>query len=242
MAWVYIENLGDVKSIPYHKARECKKEEANALVPPFCTYSDYTGTSLEAANVRYLEEKVSEAICLYGDYGTTSVAIPKTALTEELIEEIEALQDYPVFDEELMSEIEHDREHEAMDDLRKDLQRELIKLPWLTVRQEESLNVTDELIRELMERSNSYFEHETGGGVYVDLRRLAEAFKPGDIKLKKRGVSRKAQRKKERNRTILANKRFKERFRSTQARRRVVGISRIRLKPTRIPRWNDKVQ
>ena len=86
---------------------------------PFCTYSDYSGSTVERSNCRtFLRtfEEFSEVSLweIYGGYGTTGILITVELYesNEEIQETIQALFNYPLIDEEDMSELENEIENE----------------------------------------------------------------------------------------------------------------------------------
>ena len=98
-------------------------EETNELYfyVPFATYSDYSGSTVEASNADCIESAYDEhdwVHPVYGGHGTHAVAIGVTGLLtcdedlfDELCETFEGLANYPLIDEQAHS----DYETEAID-------------------------------------------------------------------------------------------------------------------------------
>lgn len=182
----------------------------NFFVPDYLTYGDYSGSSVEKANLRAFMaefESVPGVLSLYGDFGSRGVAIREDALNmecEEIYEDtgdsvpshececearhaaamrefLDALDDYPVADEDTLSEVEMEDEHECWTNYgRRDFQCALaaeagklageIGADGVLAVDDDKL---DELFRTLSKRANVYPEHETGGSVYFNVERAA---------------------------------------------------------------------
>jgi hypothetical protein len=151
-------------------------------VPSELSGSDYSGGPVEAANFKVFLESHKDQLGvsmweLYGDYGTYGIAVDYTLATDEMVEELNSLESYCILDEDAMSELEYERETEAWDDyLASDFKRALGKK--FTSEEDELIldemedGTLYELFHKAMETTNTYYEHETGGTVYVDLDRL----------------------------------------------------------------------
>lgn len=125
-----------------------------------------------------------DAIEFYGGHGSTELWLLDS---EETRETLDALDDYPAVSDEAVSEAEMEAETDAWDNwLRLDL---MSTLPddvaddapegTLSLREAAESMSGDmwECYREACEATNTYPEIETGGGVYVDLDRIAPAFR-----------------------------------------------------------------
>jgi hypothetical protein len=79
------------------------------------TGSDYSGTLVEKSNALALKEKFPWLVELHGGHGTFGVAYlgRREHQNPELIEAIDALTDYPLFDEDHHSHLEMDAVNEA---------------------------------------------------------------------------------------------------------------------------------
>lgn len=181
------------------------------LVPDLLSGSDYSGSSVEAANYReflrafngeetdgedYGRAVVPGLVELHGGYGTYAVAVPLTSwerascedcepedpcdvcgLCAEMRETLTALEDYPVIDEQALSEVEMERESEAWASwVRSDFLAELETLHEVediddTARASDVLSV----FLAAQDRANVYWVHETGDSCYIDVERVADA-------------------------------------------------------------------
>jgi hypothetical protein len=149
--------------------------------------SDYSGSSVEVSNMRaFKEEYGDESFCpVYGDYGTYAVAIRLDWLTPAIWESLAALENYPVYDDQVLSEVETEAEEEAWENwARSDFKRELEKRFGSEAEDnghEElfDLDTPEPAMRALfscgMERSNTYWENEQGNSAWVDLERVVSA-------------------------------------------------------------------
>lgn len=97
------------------------------VIPNYCTGSDYSGSLLEVSNMKALRESLpaeyedgDQYIVYHGGHGTFAIAIRLDAVTEDLLETLEALEDYPLIDESLHSELEIESQNEAWESWAKD--------------------------------------------------------------------------------------------------------------------------
>jgi hypothetical protein len=71
-------------------------------VPDYCQSGDYGGAVHYRSNANVLLGEFSSPQCreLYGSYGSHGVAIDPRYLSEELLENLQSLENYPVLDED----------------------------------------------------------------------------------------------------------------------------------------------
>lgn len=95
----------------------------------YATGGDYSGTLAEASNARSLKRDFPWLVKICGGYGTFGVGYlgRRENQSDALIEAIDALTDYPLYDEDDHSALEHEREYEAWEfDGRDDFKRALV--------------------------------------------------------------------------------------------------------------------
>ena len=146
--------------------------------PSLLSGSDYAGDSVTVSNHRVFLEKfkgVAGVYDVYGGYSTYAVAIRLDAITEDMMEVFNALEDYLLIDEEDHSEVEMESENESWDSYaREDFRRAAIKkFP----EHEERIEALEDgdlftAFHELTDRSNTYWVHETGNFSYIDIDRV----------------------------------------------------------------------
>ena len=169
----------------------------------YLSYGDYDNScAVERANVRILKENhpgfesysfsdwengrqyinhvyedilpESEVVELYGGYGSIQIWIREDIDKENRY--TAALENYPCFDDEAVSEVEMAIEEEYI----KDLWPDLLRCFPDDFREALELCGIDEFDRELYEKAkeetNTYFEVEAGGIGYIDLARIAPAY------------------------------------------------------------------
>ena len=178
-------SYGDLKPLDKHQ----EPTDTDFVTPELLSGSDYCSSgSVEVSNHRvWLERygKLPNVYDVYGGYGTFAVAIRLDSLTPEMIEDLNALEDYPVLDEEDHSEVEMEAEQESWENCyRSDFTKALAqKFPDLEdVIEDLSTEQVDTLFYALMERTNTYWEHESGNNAYVDLDRVIKGATEQDIK------------------------------------------------------------
>jgi hypothetical protein len=168
-------SYGDLKPLEKHQT----PEDTDFFTSDYLSGSDYCSSgSVEVSNHRVFLEKYGElpnVHDVYGGYGTFAVAVRLDSITPEMLEDFAALENYPVLNDEDHSEVEMEAENEAWENCyRSDFTRELSKAfpehedtiaSW-------SNEQVDTLFYALMERTNTYWEHESGNNAYVHLERV----------------------------------------------------------------------
>lgn len=162
------------------------------FVPEYLSFSDYSGCMVERANVNVFSEtfEAGEAAWwfrAYGGHGTEAIVVDSHSIPEDVLTEVTeflgGLADYPSADDELVSEMEMEGEGEAWEswaraayiralDLEEDTRDMLSDLDSAALR---------EVFETVRERLNTYWECETGGGMWVDVQRIAAATDMNDI-------------------------------------------------------------
>lgn len=167
-------------------------EPDNILVPEHMEGGDYSGSSVTKANYdSFMEEfgEVPGVIALYGSHGSYGVGIRIGAINEEMVSVLEKLQDYPIIDEEKMSEIEHEWEGEAWESwARSDFLHALRrKFPQLEDRIDELDEDRDEehdavldIFEAAREAANVYWESEHAG-MHIRIDRVVAQVDEDDL-------------------------------------------------------------
>lgn len=182
LSYGQLERLSQYDKTPLIERDEYTGEfERLVYVPDLLSGSDYSGGSLQASNFRVFKDSFKatqgqEWWELYGGHGTYAIAIALNCHNADMVDFLKDLADYPVADEDDMSELENEAESEAWENwIRSDFTRELKK----HFNEDTIDELTDAELREIftcgMDRANEYYEHETGGGVFVRLEKVAAA-------------------------------------------------------------------
>jgi hypothetical protein len=161
-------------------------------VPDYCQSGDYGGAVHYRSNADVLLEQFSSPQCreLYGSYGSHGVAIDPRYLSEELLENLQSLERYPVLDEDALSHLELELQGEAWESWAcSDFSRKLESLlsDLLSAhyeggddeRAEQSVESLSEdqlwdLFSRAADESNTYWESQHND-VYIDCNRVAES-------------------------------------------------------------------
>jgi hypothetical protein len=161
-------------------------------VPDYCQSGDYGGAVHYRSNANVLLGEFSSPQCreLYGSYGSHGVAIDPRYLSEELLENLQSLESYPVLDEDALSHLELELQGEAWESwARSDFSRKLEKLlcDLLSAhyedgddeRAEQSVESLSEdqlwsLFSNAAEEASIYWESQHND-VYIDCDRVAES-------------------------------------------------------------------
>lgn len=154
--------------------------------------SDYSGGSVTRANYESFMEEFGEVpgvISLFGSHGSYGVGVRIEAVSPEMIEVFEKLKNYPVIDEDKVSEVEMEWQDEAWKNwARSDFLRALNdKFPELED-QIEALAEQKEgegdalygLFEEAREKANVYWESENAG-MHIDIERVVAKVDENDI-------------------------------------------------------------
>jgi hypothetical protein len=90
------------------------------VMPELCSGSDYSGSLVERANYQALLDDMPqgyedgvEYITYSGGHGTYALAIRFDALSDDLLETLESLDDYPLISEDVHSHLEMESQDEA---------------------------------------------------------------------------------------------------------------------------------
>lgn len=98
------------------------------FVPDYCQSGDYGGSTYALSNKKALLEEFGGFQCreLIGGYGSEALAVDPRFCSEDLLEALESLESYPVWDEEKLSELEEELKEEAFSSwLERDLRRRI---------------------------------------------------------------------------------------------------------------------
>jgi hypothetical protein len=161
-------------------------------VSDYCQSGDYGGAVHYRSNADVLLEEFSSPQCreLYGSYGSHGVAIDPRYLSEELLENLQSLESYPVLDEDALSHLELELQGEAWESWAcSDFSRKLESLlsDLLSAhyeggddeRAEQSVESLSEdqlwdLFSRAADESNTYWESQHND-VYIDCDRVVES-------------------------------------------------------------------
>lgn len=169
---------------------------------PIATFSDYSGSQVERANAKVLMKRYPWLSQRDGGHGTEWLGISPPDLFdvdpqsfEEFRNDVTSLDDYPCLDEEALSECEREAETEALDnwaldDFKSAVEKMLINADDLTEEAAESLVElfnevnSDYLTRffyKAAEKANEYWIIETGGGAWIDVKKVANSLTTEDV-------------------------------------------------------------
>lgn len=177
-------SYGDLKPLDKHQT----SKPTDFLTPELLSGSDYCSSgSVEVSNHRVFLEQFKDSpnvYDVYGGYGTFAVAIRLDSITDEMVEVLNALEDYPVLDDDDHSKVEMESENDSWESCyRSDFTRELSKrFPTLEETIDNlSTEQVDTLFYALCDRTNTYWEHESGNNAYIDLDRVVAGATEQDI-------------------------------------------------------------
>lgn len=144
------------------------------VLPSYASGSDYSGDLVEVSNHKALLEMMPDSytdgleyLDYSGGYGTFGLAIRFDAVAEALIESLEGLEDYPVLDEDLHSQLEMESQNEAWEsDIRSDFKKALGKAlfqAWVdSPATDQKDNETDEMFDARQDAVETFLQDECG--------------------------------------------------------------------------------
>lgn len=183
-------DVSEENSFSYDRVHHTKysyhaDEPVEVVLPSSMSGSDYSGTTYHRSNYDTFLEKfgdVEGVYSLYGGYGTFAIAIRADLVNEEIHEAIAGLNDYPVLDEDALTEYENELEGEAWNNwARHDFVQSIENRFDIEDLEELMTDVQiEDLFHELCERSNTYFMPD-GADMYIRIEDVVAAAEPGDI-------------------------------------------------------------
>lgn len=106
-----------------------ERDQELFLISNLLSGSDYSGSSVERANFRAFLESFRDVpgiVEMWGGHGTYAIAIRLDVHHAEILETLERLEDYPVVDDDTLSELEMEMDSEAWESwARADFRREV---------------------------------------------------------------------------------------------------------------------
>lgn len=151
-----------------------------------CLSGDYCGAPYTASNMRVLLSNFSspELRSCSGGYWAQSVAIDPRYLSEDLLESLQSLENYPVLDEDDCSALELELQQEAWESwAQRDFSRALEKRLSSFLEDDETAEETIEslspdslcsLFYALAEKGSIYWESQGSPDQWIDCERVAE--------------------------------------------------------------------
>lgn len=153
-----------------------------------CLGGDYCGSTYNVANARVLIDQFSspELREIGGGYGSQGVIIDPRYLSEELLELLQSLENYPVLSEDELSSYELELHSESWEHtVRREWERALESAlsSLLSDNEELAESIVESLSEESLfslfsdccELSNTYWEAQSGTDVWIDTDRVAQS-------------------------------------------------------------------
>lgn len=177
----YFKNYGS-DDYPYWQS--CDKNQAEYCIHSLLVYGDYCNTgAVGKSNVEYVmsQTELVERLGLSevnDAYNTTSVLIPIEALKDsELVEILDALDNYPIIDKESYYETEREMQDEAWESYaRREFESFLIDKGLLSENKDFESDYIDSIFSELSQHANYdiaqpdgdsyYYNFDSMGGLY----------------------------------------------------------------------------
>lgn len=178
-----------LKNVRYGQWRENNKN-GRYLLPEHLGGSDYSGSLVQRSNFESFSEQFAAGedewwTNAVGGHGTYAILIDMKSVPEnietDVAEFLNALHDYPVADDELHSKLESEAQEEAWSNwARHDF------IVALEGEHDVDLDgVGEDALLELFEKSrekaNEYWINESGGEMYIDMKKILEKVSSKDV-------------------------------------------------------------
>ena len=167
--------------------KETLKETDIFIVSKYMQYGDYDNSCMvERSNYKLFLETYKEekgVFTIYGGYGSSGIAISIRYLlnpdneekAQSIIEVLNSLNDYPCIDDEDMSNMEYDAFLESLDSWAIKECSDLLSHQYLI----DVYDFDEDKLKSILLEANSMlnypaYEIESGGGCYIDTKRLIE--------------------------------------------------------------------
>lgn len=193
------EDPSTLASLSYGDLEDTEAAKSTSFfVWGLATGSDYAGDSVTVANHKALLEIAGDearkrglrasdcgVFDVSGGFSTYAVAVRLNCTLKAVWRAIEACLDYPLIDEELLSEIESEAQTAALDSwARSEFKRAVLNL--LDEYDEWDLDEVpeadlDQLFYQAAEAENEYWINETGNSAYIDTKKVAKGVKMEDL-------------------------------------------------------------
>jgi len=185
----------EINEIPEHNGQDIgysqgysSKRETGWYQVEYATGSDYSGSSVERANYKELQEMLEAAhpedaqpvvwARTSGGHGTYGIVVRYGDLDEEIRETLDALEDYPAINDEAVSNLEMEEQDETWENSGRD---EFIRaVAKIEGKDKDALEeaITPEqwhgVFRAMCTATNRDWEDQGGEGPWIDMKKLAE--------------------------------------------------------------------
>ena len=149
-----------------------------------CQGGDYGGCTHNVSNARVLIDEFSspELREIAGGYGSLGVAVDPRYLSEDLLENLQSLENYPVLDEDDLSHYEMELQCEAWESWAEEEFRRALEIRLSEISSEEEAERTAEglssetlyeIFHQALEAGNLYWAHECATSAWIDCEEVA---------------------------------------------------------------------
>ena len=169
-----------------------REKEGRYLVPGLLSGSDYSGSLVTKSNHKAFSEQFSKGEYVWwtsapGGHGTYSIVIDTQGVPEDVTSEVEdflnGLQDYPLADEDLHSEMEMEAQEEAWENwVEEDFKSALEKKFDMEFDEVDSGNLRP-MFEAVCEKAGEYWVNEEGGDMWIDVKKVVAKVADTDIDL-----------------------------------------------------------
>jgi len=178
-SWEGNATLADIR----HYGDWTARKDGRFFVPGLLGGSDYSGSLVERSNHKAFEEAFSRGEnkwwkTVYGGHGTFAVIIDLKKVPKKRETELEdffgALENYPLADEDLHSEMEVEAQNEAWENWAKEDFKKALEKHFGFEFDEVDDDKLFELFRQACDRGNAEWINEQGGDMWIDVKKVVE--------------------------------------------------------------------
>jgi hypothetical protein len=156
-------------------------------IPGSMSGSSFSGGSVEVSNYRSFMRKFEDTPGVFpikGGHRSFGVAIRIGDMSNEILDTLEALDDYAAIDDADVSAVEEEAKAEAWEDwARSDFKAKLVEA--FPDKEEEIDEMSDHQIKSifetLLDRSGAYWSEDSGNSPFIDLDRVVNVATPEDF-------------------------------------------------------------
>jgi len=188
------DDIANGDDVGYSTYRHTRRADTDWFEVSWATGSDYSGGSVTKANYNALQEMLAAefpegekpAVWLRasGGHRTYSLLVKWPALSDDIVDVLNGLDDYPVISDEAVNEEENERENEAWESwARHDFEKAFLSAWNAHWNEDEELDdwpeeVTGDMTYSMfhvgMELANEYWVHESGDSVFIRMEKIAD--------------------------------------------------------------------
>ena len=167
-----------------------RAKDGRYLVPGLLSGSDYSGSLVTQSNHKAFSEQFSDGEDVWwtsapGGHGTYSIVIDTQGVPEDdqagVEDFLNGLQDYPLADEDLHSQMEMEAQEEAWEDWTEHDFKQALERKFEVEFDEVDSSKLRELFEGASDKANEYWVNEEGGNMWIQVEKVAAKVTEDDL-------------------------------------------------------------